>query len=70
MLEAGVRDDRIEATVHGERGVDDELVAVAGRQVCIVDVDSVHGPVVRLEPLDDRGADAAARARDKRHPHP
>jgi hypothetical protein len=64
-LEAGIRHDRIELSVRGERCIDDELVAVARRQVGVVDVDRVNRPIVCLEPLDDRGADAAARAGDE-----
>ena len=69
VLEAGVRDDRVEPAVRGECVVDDLPVAVARRQVGVVDVDPVHRPAVRLEPLDDRGADPAARAGDERDLH-
>ena len=53
VLEAGVRDDRVEPAEALERRVDDDAVPLARRQVGVVDVDAVHRPAVRLEPLDD-----------------
>ncbi len=62
VLEAGVRDDRVEPAVEPlERGVDDGTIPGARRQVRVVDVDAVDEPPVVGEPLDDRGADAARR---------
>ena len=67
VLEARVRDDRVEPAVEAlERRVDDGAVALARREVAVRDVDAVHLPAVRLEALGDRGADAARRARDER----
>ena len=61
MLKAGVRDDGVEPPVEPlERGVDDGAVALARRQVGVVDVDGVNvRPAVGGQPLGDRGADAA-----------
>jgi hypothetical protein len=47
VLEAGIRHDRVEPTVSRKRGVDDESVPLAGRQVGVVDVHAVHSPPVR-----------------------
>ena len=69
VLEAGVRDDRVEPAEALERRVDDHAVAFARRQVRVGEVDAVHRPVVPLQPLDDRRADAACRARDERDLH-
>ena len=60
VLEAGVRDHGVEPAVEAlERRVDDGAVALARRQVGVVDVDGVHGPAVGGQALGDGGADAA-----------
>ena len=66
VLEARVRDHRVQPAEALERAVHDRAVAVARRQVGVVDVHGMHRPAVRLEPLDDRRADSAARARHQR----
>jgi hypothetical protein len=69
VLEAGVRNDGVDPAEALERGVDDEAIACTGRQICVREVDAVHRPAVRLEPLDDRAADPAGRAGDQRNLH-
>jgi hypothetical protein len=67
VLEAGVRDDRVEPSVRRKRFVDDRAVPLARRQIGVVDVDAVCRPAVRLEPPDDRRADAPTRTGDERN---
>ena len=67
MLEAGVRDDGVEAAVETfERCGDDGLVALTGREIAVLEVDGVHLPAVRAEARRDRRADAARGAGDER----
>jgi hypothetical protein len=66
VLEAGVGDDRVEASEPRERGIDDRAVSLARRQVAVGDVDAVHQPGVRFEPGDDGRADPAGGAGDER----
>ncbi len=66
MLEAGVCDDRVETAVEAvERGVDGRAVALARRQVAVLEIDRVHVPAVGGEPLGDRRADTPRRAGDQ-----
>ena len=69
MLEAGVRDDRVEPSETLERRVHHVPVALARGEVRVVDVDAVHRPAVHLEPLDDGAADPSGRARHERRFH-
>ena len=67
MLEAGVRDDGVERAVEAlERRVDDGAVALARREIAVLDVDGVHLQPSAREALRDRGADAARGAGDER----
>ena len=69
MLEAGVRDDRVEPAEALDRGVNGRAVAVARREVggerlararpVRREIDREHLPPVGDEPLRDRTADAA-----------
>src|SRR5262249_24084813 len=68
VLDARVRDDRVESAVALECRVDDGAVALAHRQVGVVDIDAVHRPAVGFELLDDRRADPARGAGDEHHP--
>jgi hypothetical protein len=64
MLEAGVRDHRVEAAEALERGVDNRAVPRVRRQVGIVEVDRVDQPPVAFEPRGNRSPDAPGGARD------
>ena len=66
MLEARVRDDRVEPAEPLERSLDDGAVPLRCAQVCIRDVDAVDGPAGRLEPRDDGRSDPAGGAGDQR----
>jgi len=69
VLEAGVRDDCVERSVEAlERRVDDCPVALARREVAVLDVHGVHTPAVRGETLRDRRPDATRGAGDE-HVH-
>ena len=66
MLEAGVRDDGVEPPVEPrERRVHDRAIALARREVAVLDVDRVHVPAVGGEAFRDRRADPARGARDE-----
>ena len=69
VLEAGVGDEGVDPAEALERSVDDEAITRARSQVRVREVDAVHRPAVRLEPLDDRAADPAGRAGDQRNLH-
>jgi hypothetical protein len=66
VLEARIRHDRVEASFEArERGIDDRAVALARRQVTVVDVHGVHAPAVGGESVRDRRADASGGAGDQ-----
>jgi len=59
VLEARIRDDRVEPAVEAlERSVDDGAVSLPRREIAVGQVDCVHLPAVGAQPLRDRGADA------------
>ena len=67
VLEARVGHNGVEAAESLERGGDDGAIAFPRREICVGDVDAVHGPAVVLELRDDRCADPAGGAGDERH---
>jgi hypothetical protein len=69
VLEAGIRNDRVQPPEALQSRSHDKAIPVARRQVCILDVDAVHRPAVCLEPLDQRGSDSTCRARHERGLH-
>ena len=68
MLKPGVRDEGVQPSEAGDCRFHDGAISLTGREVAVLDIDAVHLPPVGLEPLDDRSADAAAGAGDKRRP--
>jgi hypothetical protein len=71
VLEARVRDDSVELSSEPLEGrVDDGSVPGGRRQVAVGDVDAVHLPAVVLQPVGDRGADAARGTGHEHVPQP
>src|SRR5579872_7099382 len=70
MLEAGVGDDRVQASEPVDGGAHNGAVAGPGAEVGVGEVDAVYAPALGLEPLDHRCADPAGGAGHERSSHP
>ena len=65
VLDAGVRDHEVQPAEPLQRRGDGALVALAGRQVAVVEVEAEHVIAVGAQPLGSRFADAAGGAGDE-----